>query len=258
MSTENWVILEDLLVVLKPLEVATTVFIGEKHITLSVELPIVHGIISQLTPNTSDSTTIRNFKIKVTTGLTKRWGLDGEVLERNRLSVIATAVDPRFKLLKSLTESDVEAVKQELLRISTFLESCIEVQQVDQATSPPQQKKSKSALDILLGEEEVSSTDSEDCIDAEITQFYSEKCVSRDTDPVEWWRENQKRFPLISKVAKYTLCIPATSTASERLFSTAGLTVSKLRSCLKPENVDALTFLHANYRYLKTLDRDRL
>ena len=52
------------------------------------------------------------------------------------------------------------------------------------------------------------------------------------------------------KLHRSILCVPATSTASERLFSTAGLTVTKLRSCLKPENVDALLFLNKNFEYL--------
>ena len=48
---------------------------------------------------------------------------------------------------------------------------------------------------------------------------------------------------MLAKVARLILCIPAT-------FSTAGLTVTKLRSCLKPENVDALVFLNKNFEYL--------
>ena len=49
------------------------------------------------------------------------------------------------------------------------------------------------------------------------------------------------------------LCVPATSTASERLFSTAGLTVTNLGSCLKPENVDAFVFLNKNFQLLVDL-----
>jgi hypothetical protein len=49
------------------------------------------------------------------------------------------------------------------------------------------------------------------------------------------------------------LCIPATSAPSERLFSTAGLTVSKKRARLNGGNAAALIFLHENLDILKNL-----
>ena len=48
LTSENWLLLEDLFKVLEPLEIATVVFIRENHISLSVVLPVVYSIISQL------------------------------------------------------------------------------------------------------------------------------------------------------------------------------------------------------------------
>ena len=70
--------------------------------------------------------------------------------------------------------------------------------------------------------------------------------VSRNNNPVNWWKEHKHRFPRISKVVLEVLCVPLTSTAFERIFSKAGMTVSKLRTCLKPKHVDALVFLNKN------------
>ena len=70
---------------------------------------------------------------------------------------------------------------------------------------------------------------------------------SADTeDPLAWWRENESRFPLLSKIAKKYLCIAATSVASERVFSTSGYIVNPRRNKLKAENVDMFTFLAKN------------
>ena len=65
-------------------------------------------------------------------------------------------------------------------------------------------------------------------------------------DPLEWWKANAISYPALSRLSKQYLCISATSSASERLFSTAGNVVTKKRSLLKPEKVDMLVFL-ANF-----------
>ena len=248
LSSENWLILEELSKVLEPLEVATVFLSSDNNISLSTVLPVVHGLINQLDSDGDDSLSVKNFKEKVVTGLKQRWELDS--ISTTKVSVIATALDPRFKQLKFLSEDEKEEVKAELVRRAAVLETSIPVHvQSDDSTTPPPPKKSKSALDILLGEDEASSSDGG--IEAELTQYNMDKPVPRDTNPMDWWRENNTRFPKLAQIAKFVLCIPATSTPSEQLFSTAGLTVSKLRSCLKPENVDALIFLNANYHYLK-------
>lgn len=53
----------------------------------------------------------------------------------------------------------------------------------------------------------------------------------------------QLKCPLLAVLAKKILCIPATSVASERFFSTAGDIVTSQRACLKPSHVDKLIFL---------------
>ena len=65
-------------------------------------------------------------------------------------------------------------------------------------------------------------------------------------DPLSWWKENQQSYPLLSNLAQNTLCIPGTSVASERVFSTAGDLVTAQRITLTPEHVDQLLFLNKN------------
>ena len=95
--------MEDLFKVLEPLEIATVVFISENHISLSVVLPVVYSIISQLSSSDStESIAIRGFKEKVVAGMKSRWKLDD--IDANLLLATATALDLRFKHLKFLTE----------------------------------------------------------------------------------------------------------------------------------------------------------
>ena len=80
----------------------------------------------------------------------------------------------------------------------------------------------------------------------EVESYLKERAIDRKEPPLRWWKENQNRFPLISRVAKRYLTIPITSTPAERVFSTAGLTVTRLRSCLTPEHVNMLVYLNKN------------
>jgi len=48
----------------------------------------------------------------------------------------------------------------------------------------------------------------------------------------------------LSRVAHSLLGVPAASTASERVFSTAGRTMEEQRCQLSPDTVDGLLFVH--------------
>ena len=61
--------------------------------------------------------------------------------------------------------------------------------------------------------------------------------------PFEWWRSAATAYPLLAAVARKWLAVPASSAASERLFSSAGLTVSKKRTRLGTDRVSTLVFL---------------
>ena len=63
-------------------------------------------------------------------------------------------------------------------------------------------------------------------------------------NPLEWWKLKQHQFPLLAAFAKKYLGIPATSAPSERVFSTAGLTIANMRSRLLPDTAAELVFLH--------------
>ena len=69
---------------------------------------------------------------------------------------------------------------------------------------------------------------------------------AQDCHPLEWWKENCQKLPLLAKLAKKYLCIPATSAPSERALSLAGYIVNQRRACLLPEHVNMLVFLAEN------------
>ncbi len=82
--------------------------------------------------------------------------------------------------------------------------------------------------------------------DNELTRYLQEESIDCNANPLFWWRDNQSRYPLLSKVARKYMCICATSTPSERVFSVAGNIVTPMRSSLKPHKVNMLA-LYGQY-----------
>ncbi|XP_051780341.1 E3 SUMO-protein ligase ZBED1-like [Erpetoichthys calabaricus] len=80
----------------------------------------------------------------------------------------------------------------------------------------------------------------------ELENYLQSSYLDSEGDPLKWWKEHEKIYPRLSKVAKKYLCIPATSSPSERAFSSGGNVVTCLRSSLKPDQVDRLVFLAKN------------
>jgi hypothetical protein len=65
--------------------------------------------------------------------------------------------------------------------------------------------------------------------------------------PLEWWRRNKQFFPALATLARQYLCVPATSAGVERFFSSAGLTISHLRTRLSSKSVEQILFLRLNW-----------
>ena len=82
------------------------------------------------------------------------------------------------------------------------------------------------AMTQLLGKHYTSQCE---CgIEAELENFLREAPPPLDSTPTVWWKVNGKRFPRLAKLARRYLCITVTSVSSERVFSAAGLTVTRL------------------------------
>ena len=68
----------------------------------------------------------------------------------------------------------------------------------------------------------------------------------RNADILTWWKLNQEELPLLSKIARTVLSIPASSAKSERVFSTGGNVVTAKRSRLLPSKAEDLIILKEN------------
>lgn len=85
-------------------------------------------------------------------------------------------------------------------------------------------------------------------------RLYLEFPIIGDNEPLDWWNENQERFPYLSKLAEVHLAIPSTSAASESAFSTAGNMMIAKRSSLIPSKLNMLCFIHDNYNTIGPIE----
>lgn len=104
---------------------------------------------------------------------------------------------------------------------------------------------------MMLGEdvvEAISSTQEiPDSVQGEIDRYLAEKGIDVTIDPLNWWKENGNRYPILTLMAKRYLGIPATSVPCERLFSQAGLIITKQRSRMMPGTCEMMVYMKAYF-----------
>jgi hypothetical protein len=71
-----------------------------------------------------------------------------------------------------------------------------------------------------------------------------------------WWSKHETDMPLMAGMAQKFLCIPATSAASERVFSVAGQTNQPRRVRLAPHKMASLSQLKSNAGWWMTWMQD--
>ncbi|OJA09604.1 hypothetical protein AZE42_10263 [Rhizopogon vesiculosus] len=64
----------------------------------------------------------------------------------------------------------------------------------------------------------------------------------------EWWRHHSIQYPSISRIAKDYLAIQGSAVASERVFSSGGITGTTRRNSLLPQTFETLQLLKSAYR----------
>ena len=82
-------------------------------------------------------------------------------------------------------------------------------------------------------------------------QLMAENLNNKEFKLLTWWKNNAPNFPLMAKMARSVLCIPASSAESERVFSAASNTISEKRSHVLPDNLNDLLLLKSNSQFIQ-------
>ena len=81
---------------------------------------------------------------------------------------------------------------------------------------------------------------------AELAEYKSMSALA--VGPLEFWRQKADQLPIMSFTARRFLSVSASSTQSERDFSSVGRTVTEMRSRLSAEKVEALKLVRSGMR----------
>ena len=172
----------------------------------------------------------------------------------SHLALFASALDPRFKHLKFISDRQRNEVLVSLKNQYSLLKQQEDEQINNQThltnlrsvnlplrTNPDRQKNIFDNLfdDLQQFEQEQDEFEK---------YFFSLPLASRSVDPFIWWNQQKHELPIMSKLAKKYLCISATSVPSERLFSDVGNHITPSRNRLSHDIVSKLVFLKRNSR----------
>uniref|UniRef100_A0A096LTV9 BED-type domain-containing protein n=1 Tax=Poecilia formosa TaxID=48698 RepID=A0A096LTV9_POEFO len=250
----EWKVVEELCLVLKPLDVACRTLAKEAFPRLSLIKPILTGLLSRhLVPRPGDSSSIlKEVKRMMRRNLASCY--DSPAV--NRVLCVACSLDPQFHGLGFMEEKEQVAtfnwLKQEAVRIA---KEDSDAGENDDCGDPsdPSCHAGLSGMEFLLGDLFCSTPRSrqssvEESVDMEMSVFRADRGASLGVEPLQWWRTKATQFPLLASVARVYMAAPAVAGNAAQDFAQEGpgRTTNRKRSTIPPESLDAILFLHHN------------
>ena len=231
-------------------------YLGEKWINISAVRPLLNHILDTLlNPSGDDISLAKEMKLAISDGLRPRYSAPD-------ISVLldkCTFLDPRFRTshlddsegtkVKIADEAVVILMNTDASTSSDSTPSATDCESTNTGCQPPSKKR--KGLGAILSKNFDNDAQNETPLRPRervevISRYLDLPVVEMDSDPLQWWKHEEKRLPVLAVLAKKYLCICGTSVPSERLFSKSGFIVDAFRNRLLPEKVNMLTFLAKN------------
>ena len=217
-------VLQSVLEALKGFDKLTDLLSGEKRVTCSAIKPLIKLIGDKYVfPEESDTELTLEIKSCIKDDIENRYSSS----EINLLCDICLFLDPRFK----------DSFDLEHIAVCTLLEEIQSnefdvIQQPTESESDPKPARKKGKFSEVFGARSSNSVSSatlsvSERLKREVDMYMQYPVLDIDSSPLEWWRLECKRIPLLAIVAQKYLGICATSVPSERVFSIGGHLVSQ-------------------------------
>jgi hypothetical protein len=247
LTPAEYELIEHIISTLKSLVSAQKELEGDTYVSASLVRLHLEKIAEELIhADTNDTETIKSLKEVMMQKLRTRYFNQANKFCGDTLYNVIQFLDPRLK--------STFFTPTELSEVKMFL--------INQVSTPETVTPAYSAETVTNDETEVSEVarflsskvGSNRChngissnLDVEIANYLSVALSRIESDPLLVWKTMQNEYPKLAGFARKYLCIPATSASSERMFSSAGLTITKLRNRLTPDSASMLMFLRENW-----------
>ena len=139
--------------------------------------------------------------------------------EANEALILATALDPRFKL-EWCDDSEKKQEIEKLLNIKLSTVGLSEEVGDEKEELCPPTKKVKTELFSFIASQPRKRHNSK--METNVTDYHSTPISEMGIDPLSYWEINDTNYPHLAKLAEKYLTIQASSAAVERLFSIGG------------------------------------
>jgi hypothetical protein len=298
LTSDEWDLLQELIIILGPFEEATRYLGGEKYITYSIMAPIIEQIKKLLLSSNSSP----NSPTIITSPVFNTPEIFQEIENADDVFIIIEEVEiqeneniinknnnqtrNKIDLNKPFETKDIlDEVKKNLYNsmcyywncttdnnlLSTILDPRVksmgnkvkeeellhkyyEEYQVDYLPTPVESRTAsptpseastilnpiyKPKLFSIFEQNQPKASD-------EVEEYIKEDKIPFEQCPFNWWLNKKNKYPVLAKMARIFLAIPATSTSSERLFSDAGNLLTSKRSRMDSELFKRMMFLKRN------------
>ena len=168
---------------------------------------------------------------------------------QQKFMLLASVLDPRFKMLKFLSPADRSSVFTDLATVATEIASALESAEDEVPALPTKKPRLTGALQLMDYQAESSGSggsspsDVGGLVEHEVTQYKADAALNMTDDPLAWWKLNEHRYKVLAKLA-LKCCVYLQCPFQLRGF--LALIVDKRRSSLHPDNVNCLLFLNRN------------
>ncbi|XP_040183654.1 E3 SUMO-protein ligase ZBED1-like [Rana temporaria] len=211
LSDDDVRVAEEVLQVLQPLKMVTTLLSTESSPSVSMILPLKTRILQSMAPGVEDSTITRDVKTAIREDLQPRYTSPPTLQDYLHRS---TALDPRFK---SLSHMDPALRQRTYSDLTTEIVSSLGTRDCDEgqaqaaeptganldSSSPPQKKSAMAEFGETFASKDNKT--SADIIKEEVESYLlAASGIIVDGDPMTWWKSNECKYPHVARMLSQT------------------------------------------------------